>query len=1133
MFLPKQVALPMIHVHIGSGTRARTHEVVSFVAERARDDEMLLVGGTREAVDQIAHDVTETHTATFGLGRYSLLQLASVLATPVLVERGLAPATSLGIEAVASRVAFDAAEAGLTPRLEPVRRFPGFASALARTLTELRLARTPPDALRAAGDDSAEIGLLLERYESALRDAGVVDRAGLLALATEAIPETVPSRVAFVDVPIDSRAVRDFVRAILDRAPDAIATVPVGDRPTRLAWMAIARDLPVEIHDQETDEEDAGSTTRLEQLRRNVFADAPPHRIESAMIDESVEFFSAPGEGRECVEIARRLLACAKAGTPFDRMAVFLRSPGTYAPLLETALSRAGIPAYFDRGTARPDPAGRAFLALLSCRDDNLSARRFAEYLSFSQVPALTPGGEPPGDRDVWRGATDESLGRAATAVQLSLLDALDPPLPEPEPDHDDAPALEGALRAPWKWEEYLVEAAVIGGADRWRDRLDGLAAELARKCAILRKEDPSRPMLAALERDATNLAHLRRFALPVIDTLSRLPDHASWGRWLRALSTLAPMVLRRPERVLAVLGELEPMSRVEPVTITEVRAILRERLSTLESDPPPERAGRVFVSTPERARGRHFDVVFVPGLAERVFPERPREDPLLVDVARAKLQSTPDDAGAAGDGGAGRVELRTQTDRALTERLQLLLTIGAANDGIVFSYPRIEVAEARPRVPSFYALDVARAVHGHIPNLDVLERSARNAAEARLVWPAPVRADSAIDPVEHDLAVLQHLLSTDHRNARHVVGRARYLLGLNESLARSLRSRYVRWQRKSWLPQDGIVRRTEATGDMLARFRPSVHPFSTTALQRYARCPYQFLLASIHRLEPRPDAAPLVRMDPLTRGAIYHDIQARAYRALAESDLLPVSRANLETAEATLNATISAVAARHREELFPAIPRVWDDEIDSIRADLRIWLRRMTDESADWTPRHFELAFGLPREVLDGGHYDPESSPSPVTLPGGWKLRGAVDVVDESTHGNALRVTDHKTGRNTTTAGYIVGQGESLQPVLYGLAIENVLRRPVASARLYFATERGGFTEREVTLDERAKRHGIEVFEIVDRAVVSGTMPPAPRKDACAWCDFRLICGPDEERRVRRKDPAFLDDLRELRSLP
>ena len=47
----------------------------------------------------------------------------------------------------------------------------------------------------------------------------------------------------------------------------------------------------------------------------------------------------------------------------------------------------------------------------------------------------------------------------------------------------------------------------------------------------------------------------------------------------------------------------------------------------------PRSRYGRVFVASPHQARGRAFRVVFVAGLAERMFPQRPHEDPMLLDA--------------------------------------------------------------------------------------------------------------------------------------------------------------------------------------------------------------------------------------------------------------------------------------------------------------------------------------------------------------------------------------------------------------------------------------------------------------------------------------------------------------------
>src|SRR6185295_6749292 len=136
----------------------------------------------------------------------------------------------------------------------------------------------------------------------------------------------------------------------------------------------------------------AQSASDLAHLRKYVFTnERPPIREQSG----DVTLFSAPGEGREALEIMRRILDEAQAGVRFDEMAVFLRTPQQYLGLLEHAAARGGVPVYFDRGTRRPDPAGRAFVALLSCAVDGLSAKRFDEYLSLGQVPRVTDTAAP------------------------------------------------------------------------------------------------------------------------------------------------------------------------------------------------------------------------------------------------------------------------------------------------------------------------------------------------------------------------------------------------------------------------------------------------------------------------------------------------------------------------------------------------------------------------------------------------------------------------------------------------------------------------------------------------------------------------------------------------------------------
>jgi hypothetical protein len=59
-------------------------------------------------------------------------------------------------------------------------------------------------------------------------------------------------------------------------------------------------------------------------------------------------------------------------------------------------------------------------------------------------------------------------------------------------------PVIAGQLRAPRRWERLLVEAAVIGGRERWRRRIDGLANDLRLKLAELAGEDEARAAIVA-----------------------------------------------------------------------------------------------------------------------------------------------------------------------------------------------------------------------------------------------------------------------------------------------------------------------------------------------------------------------------------------------------------------------------------------------------------------------------------------------------------------------------------------------------------------------------------------------------------------------------------------------------------
>ena len=1085
----------MIRIFESPSSQERLTAAADFLRGFGPGTELLLLGASRESVDDVARELSVTATATFGLHRFSLTQFAIRIAVVHLARQRQAPATPLALEATVARACFEALRRDSLKYFTPVARLPGFTRAVAATIAELRLAGVHAHGLKeldAAGLDLAE---LAKEVDDQLARGRLLDRSMLFQIATREIAEPSGSTligkpILFLDVPLHSEWERAFALCLVEASPQSFATIPGDDKITLDCFSS----LPKSEHRIVP----AHSGRSLARLQNFVFTDSIP----VAEPDDSVQFFSAPGEARECVEIARFILEEAKAGTAFDKIAVFMRNPQAYCDLLETALNRAGIPAYFVRGTARPDPSGRAFLAILSCAREGLSARSFAEYLSFGQVPKLNEEGAPPTDREMWSPSRDETSLRAADLFRESA--------DEDEQELDDAdkqPALLGALRAPRKWEELLVEAAVVGGKDRWDRRLRGLESELSLRLEELRKEEPESPIKISIERHLNHLGHLRRFALPLIDLLSTFPESATWGDWIGFLEKLANMALRQPERVLSLLTELRPMSAIGPVALDEVTDVLSGQLSTLQAEPDKSRFGCVFVGTPHQARGRRFEVVFIPGLAERIFPARLTEDPVLLDSLRRKLDAS----------------LTTQEDRVMHERLLLRLAIGAANRKVYVSYPRIEVVMGRPRVPSFYALDVHRAVMGCVPNIAEWEREAALRADASLDWPAPRHAECAIDDVEHDLSTVRRLL---HSDPVTVTGRANYLFSLNRSLGRSLRTRWARWRQRKWGAYDGLCSQSEEVRTALNAYRLRNRSYSPTTLQHFAVCPYRFLLAAIYGLAPHRMPGYIERLDPLTKGAIFHRIQAELVREAMRGGYLPLNEASVDIIGGLLDQIINRIAEDYRETLVPAIDRVWRDEIEQLRADLRGWIRRMAEVPDDWTPILVEYAFGLP---LDPTH-DSKSTVEPVTLSEGFKLHGVVDLIERKL--NNLRVTDTKTGNNNTNDGIVTGGGEKLQPILYSLAVEATTKATVAEARFAFSTSAGGFSQCVIPIDENSRNQGLEVLRIVENALAVGFLPPAPRERGCQFCDFRPVCGPYEQMRAAKKDQSPLEDLIRLRGM-
>ena len=166
------------------------------------------------------------------------------------------------------------------------------------------------------------------------------------------------------------------------------------------------------------------------------------------------------------------------------------------------------------------------------------------------------------------------------------------------------------------------------------------------------------------------------------------------------------------------------------------------------------------------------------PGSPKSCFLEKWSRTRSLLDAERQKLEG---------------IGLATQRDRVAGERLALRLAVGAAHKRAYLSYPRIDIQQARPRVPSFYGLETLRAAEGELPGFEELGLRPNQVRPRGSAGPRRNRPARPIDEAEYDLALLGRLVDADPETT---AGTAHYLLDSNAYLARSLRARSRKWLR-------------------------------------------------------------------------------------------------------------------------------------------------------------------------------------------------------------------------------------------------------------------------------------------------------------------------------------------------
>ena len=646
---------------------------------------------------------------------------------------------------------------------------------------------------------------------------------------------------------------------------------------------------------------------------------------------------------------------------------------------------------------------------------------------------------------------------------------------------------------SPAEWERLSRQAGIVGGAREWRERLDRLGRRLE-PVAGADDDDEERRARRAGDRDA--LGALRRAARVLLRGLSRLPDPAPVEALVDAFTrTFRRLVETSPEAELALgaLARLRELGAVDAVVpLEEFWTLLEAALAAPSAAGPEPGPGRVFVGELGVALGVDFPLTIVPGLVEGGFPAAPRQDPILLDTERRQLTGLP----------------LAEEARGL-ERVRFALAVGSGARQVVLTYPRIDAESGRPRVPSFLVLDLLESMTEQRHDFQTLE--AFPGWRTVPLHPAPPSArERPLDEREWLVTRALAARSDPESLLRHLPGARRGLAAIRSREGTDVLTAY-----------DGLLGRGVDLG---------VTPLAPTALERYASCPFRFLLERVYRLEAVEEPDRILMIDPRDRGDLVHAVLEATFRHLAESGALPLTRARLQVARDALDAAFAVACADAERRGLTGLPALWAGEQARLREELRSALEAEADDPAGWRPALFEVAFGVERP----GAPDGTTAPLVYQLPDGSTLvlRGQIDRIDVSSDGQRARVLDYKTGklRSPRTPDRLA-KGRALQLPVYRLAAEALLSAagPVAVEEAQYYHVIGPDAGTRV----RFTRAGWEArradFDRVLATIVGGIRAGRffQRPGACARgpCAFDLACGAERGRwaEAKRADPAVL----------
>ncbi|MBN2578568.1 MAG: PD-(D/E)XK nuclease family protein [Pirellulales bacterium] len=539
------------------------------------------------------------------------------------------------------------------------------------------------------------------------------------------------------------------------------------------------------------------------------------------------------------------------------------------------------------------------------------------------------------------------------------------------------------------------------------------------------------------------------------------------------------------------------------------------DRLPVAEDD-----GGRVRILSADSIRALHVPYVFLAGLAEKSFPLPDHDDRLYSETESLRLieQGLP---------------LANRTQRNRDEMLLFYEAVTRATKGLYLSYPAYNEA-AEPLSPSPFLIEVEQAC-GATPI------ACRRADDFR---PLP-KTESPLCPADFRVQAMARALEGDASWLAALFGRTSKVEGRESGNVEKQISTYdlrpstsnlragletaVLRQDRRFGPADGVFYSPAAQVFLHQEYSPQ-RTFAATELERYAACPFCFLLEHVLQITPPEDLS--LQADVRRRGEIVHEVLAGFHQRVNQALGRPGSPAELEPPAFTelMEHALQAAApsapggplAAALAEIDRRLAAEWlaDYREQSGRYD-RLW----KDCQAPLVPEFFEISFGRSRHRSTTWAVD---EPLVCETPQGTiRVAGRIDRVDTGRVADhaVFNVIDYKTGRSAKFSKEAVLRGTALQLPLYAITVPELFlvdRDPLPWEAGYWIVSNGGFKSRsslkmyQQTPDGFGPLPDWEEIRLALRSVIGGLVrnlrqgrfPVFNLDEKCtSHCPYRTVC--------------------------